>query len=267
MALGLGEGGEQSAPLGRAVIGGLVGVDDRDARRPAGHVRRSASAKARGARRRSIPTIPSLRHEGPRHEDGAARDRARARRLRALAGGAPAAAAAPEPRPPTVEVGPGRRASKLDTTAQLPGELAPYEMVALYPRVSGFVEEIAVDRGSVVKRGQLLARLSAPELAAQRAEAESKLVGGALDLRAPARGVRHARRRRQARPRDRRGRGQGRRGARAVAEDARELPLRTRAVRRRRSPSATCIPARSSVRRPAPTRRRCCASNRSDTCA
>jgi RND family efflux transporter MFP subunit len=66
-------------------------------------------------------------------------------------------------------------AAKLDTTARLPGELAPYEMVALYPRVSGFVEDIAVDRGSVVRRGQLLARLSAPELASQRAEAESKL--------------------------------------------------------------------------------------------
>jgi membrane fusion protein, multidrug efflux system len=65
---------------------------------------------------------------------------------------------------------------KLSTTAKLPGELAPYEMVALYPRVSGFVEEVGVDRGSVVKRGQLLARLSAPELASQRSEAESKLV-------------------------------------------------------------------------------------------
>jgi RND family efflux transporter MFP subunit len=64
---------------------------------------------------------------------------------------------------------------KLSTTARLPGELAPYEMVALYPRVSGFVEEISVDRGSVVRRGQLLARLSAPELATQRSEVESKL--------------------------------------------------------------------------------------------
>src|SRR5262249_11467817 len=32
-----------------------------------------------------------------------------------------------------------------------------------------------VDRGSPIKKGQLLARLSAPELGAQRAEAESKL--------------------------------------------------------------------------------------------
>jgi RND family efflux transporter MFP subunit len=75
---------------------------------------------------------------------------------------------------PTVEVVPVT-AEKLDTTARLPGELLPYEMVALYPRVNGFVEEISVDRGSPVRRGQLLARLSAPELASQRTEAESRL--------------------------------------------------------------------------------------------
>jgi RND family efflux transporter MFP subunit len=77
---------------------------------------------------------------------------------------------------PTLEVVP-IVAQKLDTTARLPGELTPYESVAIYPRVTGFLEEIRVDRGSKVKSGQLLARLSAPELAAQRAEAESKLSG------------------------------------------------------------------------------------------
>ena len=87
---------------------------------------------------------------------------------------APAAAAPAESSTPTVEVVPVT-SGKLDTTARLPGELAPYQMLALYPRVNGFVEDISVDRGSVVHRGQLLARLSAPELASQRAEAESKL--------------------------------------------------------------------------------------------
>ena len=65
---------------------------------------------------------------------------------------------------------------KLDATVRLPGELSPYEMVAIYPRASGFLEAIHVDRGSRVQRGQLLARLSAPELVAQRAEAESKAI-------------------------------------------------------------------------------------------
>jgi membrane fusion protein, multidrug efflux system len=65
----------------------------------------------------------------------------------------------------------------LHLTVALPGELTPYETVAIYPRVNGFVEQIPVDRGSVVHKGTLLARLSAPELADQRAEAESKSAG------------------------------------------------------------------------------------------
>jgi RND family efflux transporter MFP subunit len=66
------------------------------------------------------------------------------------------------------------QAQMLSTTVPLSGELTPYESVALFPRVQGFVEQIAVDRGSRVKAGQFLARLSAPELLSQRAEAASK---------------------------------------------------------------------------------------------
>lgn len=66
-------------------------------------------------------------------------------------------------------------ARKLAITVRLPGELQPYEVVAIYPKVTAFVDSISVDRGSVVKSGQLMARLVAPELAAQRAEAQSKL--------------------------------------------------------------------------------------------
>jgi membrane fusion protein (multidrug efflux system) len=64
---------------------------------------------------------------------------------------------------------------KLSTTDYLPAELTPYQAVSIYPRVNGFVEEIPVDRGSIVNRGQLLVRLSAPELIAQRAEAQAKM--------------------------------------------------------------------------------------------
>lgn len=66
-------------------------------------------------------------------------------------------------------------ARKLAISVRLPGELQPYEVVAVYPKVTAFVDSISVDRGSVVKSGQLMARLVAPELAAQRAEAQSKL--------------------------------------------------------------------------------------------
>jgi membrane fusion protein, multidrug efflux system len=58
---------------------------------------------------------------------------------------------------------------------ELPGEFTPFLSVSLHAKVSGYVEKILVDRGSVVKEGQLLAELSAPELKAQIAEAESKV--------------------------------------------------------------------------------------------
>jgi RND family efflux transporter MFP subunit len=66
---------------------------------------------------------------------------------------------------------------KLAITVRLPAELQPYEVVAVYPKVTAFVDSISVDRGSRVKTGQLMARLVAPEIAAQRAEAQSKLQG------------------------------------------------------------------------------------------
>jgi RND family efflux transporter MFP subunit len=88
----------------------------------------------------------------------------------------PSQAAAPAA-VPTLDVVPVI-SQQLHTTVRLPGELSPYEVVAIYPRVSGFVEEVPVDRGSPVERGQLLARLAAPELASQRAEAEARVAGG-----------------------------------------------------------------------------------------
>ncbi len=77
---------------------------------------------------------------------------------------------------PTVEVA-KVVSKKLAITVRLPGELQPYEGVAVYPKVTAFVNSISVDRGSVVKAGQLMAQLAAPEIAAQRAEAQSKLQG------------------------------------------------------------------------------------------
>ena len=63
----------------------------------------------------------------------------------------------------------------LSRTAELPGEFQPYLMVSLHARVPGYVEKVLVDRGSVVKQGQLLVELSAPEMAARIAEAESRV--------------------------------------------------------------------------------------------
>ena len=62
----------------------------------------------------------------------------------------------------------------LNRELRLPGELQAYQDVAIYAKVPGFVEWIGVDRGSVLKAGQLLVRMSAPELAAQHSESAAK---------------------------------------------------------------------------------------------
>src|SRR5499433_201183 len=64
---------------------------------------------------------------------------------------------------------------ELNRQVRLPGELQAYQDTAIYAKVPGFVEVISVDRGSVVKQGQLLARLRAPELDAQRSEAVARV--------------------------------------------------------------------------------------------
>jgi RND family efflux transporter MFP subunit len=91
------------------------------------------------------------------------------------AGTRPAPSATAAPAAAAVEVDLVRVvARKLDARAHLEGELAPHEAVAIHARANGFVAAVPVDRGSRVKKGQLLAALAAPELAAQRAEAEVK---------------------------------------------------------------------------------------------
>jgi RND family efflux transporter MFP subunit len=74
----------------------------------------------------------------------------------------------------TVEVVPVA-SQKLATVFTLPAQLVPFETVDIYPRVTGFMDMIRVDRGSRVHKGELIIRLSAPELVAQRAQAESAL--------------------------------------------------------------------------------------------
>lgn len=71
--------------------------------------------------------------------------------------------------PPTLEVA-TVTAVILETTVNLPAELLPFESVDLYAKQTGFVKSIRVDRGSTVRRGELLAELEAPELVAQRAQ-------------------------------------------------------------------------------------------------
>ena len=70
----------------------------------------------------------------------------------------------------------------LSRVDQLPGEIQAYQDVAIYPKVPGFIDWIGVDRGSKVKKGQVICRLIAPELLAQSNEsaAKAKAVSGEL---------------------------------------------------------------------------------------
>jgi len=69
----------------------------------------------------------------------------------------------------------------LSRTVDLPGEFQPFMNVELIARVQGYVESVLVDRGSVVKQGDLLVVLSAPEMKAQIAAAESRVQAAEAD--------------------------------------------------------------------------------------
>ena len=86
----------------------------------------------------------------------------------------PTIASADDDKRPYVETAhPARKTvyRKLD----LPGDLIPNQQVTLYSRVQGYLETISVDRGSFVKKGDVLVRISVPEL-------EKELAGEKADL-------------------------------------------------------------------------------------
>ncbi len=63
---------------------------------------------------------------------------------------------------------------QISGNVQLPGVMQPFQFVQLFPKISGFVKTVAVDRGSVVRQGQLLITLEAPEVEQQVAAAKQK---------------------------------------------------------------------------------------------
>lgn len=62
----------------------------------------------------------------------------------------------------------------LSSSARLPGQLVPFNEVNIFPKINGFVKQILVDRGSLVKKGQLLCTLEAPEMESQLQAANSR---------------------------------------------------------------------------------------------
>lgn len=77
----------------------------------------------------------------------------------------------------------------LDRQLRLPGEILPYQDVPLYPKIPGFIKWIGVDRGYYVKKGQLLVQLIAPEVDAQKHEAEAKALQVRSDIEAAKRKI------------------------------------------------------------------------------
>jgi RND family efflux transporter MFP subunit len=69
---------------------------------------------------------------------------------------------------------------------ELQAEARPYATVTLYPKISGYLAEIRVDKGDRVKKGDILARIEAPEIDKQviaaRADAKNKRVNAQRSL-------------------------------------------------------------------------------------
>lgn len=64
----------------------------------------------------------------------------------------------------------------------LPGELKPWNKVSISAKVRGYVGKVNVDRGTLVKRGQVLAVLEAPELKAALSNAQANVAAAEARL-------------------------------------------------------------------------------------
>lgn len=70
----------------------------------------------------------------------------------------------------------------LSSVVKLPGQLAAYQEVSIFPKVNGYVKDVNVDIGSHVKKGQLLMTLEAPELEQSTMQAKEKYARTKADL-------------------------------------------------------------------------------------
>jgi len=73
-------------------------------------------------------------------------------------------------------------AQKLAKTVSLPSDLVAFQSVAIFAKVSGFIQSIDVDRGSWVKKDQVLAVLLAPEFQARTVEAQARVQAAASQV-------------------------------------------------------------------------------------
>jgi RND family efflux transporter MFP subunit len=181
MASGMGESGEQTAPLGVAVIGGLIAS--------------TLSALFilplvfAGAQRKASLEPPSLLPKPKFSKITPSMDKlgfliaivsvlalsscGGSDKPKDLTGGAPISASATATAQPDSIVSVSRRS--ISHSLSLPGEFRPFEFVDIYPKVNGFVTNVLVDRGSKVHKGEVLMTLEAPEMDQQILAAQDLL--------------------------------------------------------------------------------------------
>ncbi len=70
----------------------------------------------------------------------------------------------------------------MSSMIKLPGQLAAYQEVSIFPKVNGYVKQVNVDIGSKVKKGQLLMTLEAPELEQSTMQAKENWIRTKADL-------------------------------------------------------------------------------------
>jgi RND family efflux transporter MFP subunit len=180
MALGMGEGGERQAPLGRAVVGGLAAstvsvlfilpliyswVQNKKGTAlssllPDFVVQRGTTETTKTSTLSLILvgvlaiTVLSGCDSSDRHDKPIS--------------------AQPASNAPPVLASQQVQTRKLERQTKIAGELVAYEDVSLYPKIDGYVKWIGVDRGTRVKKGEIIIRIAAPEIEAKVAEARAK---------------------------------------------------------------------------------------------
>ena len=168
MASGMGEAGEQTAPLGRAVIGGLIASTF-----AALYILPLAFAWIQGKSSFQSPSLlPKLKSMKPSSSlvplniiiiavslfITSCSGKQKPVDLTAKNESAKDSSAQKKTDLATVVQ------KTFSSYLQLPGELSAFESVDIFPKVSGYIKDVFVDRGSVVKKGQLLMTLDAPEI-------------------------------------------------------------------------------------------------------
>ena len=204
MAFALGEGGEQNAPLGRAVIGGLLVATVATlffvpivfSVLHSRHDRRPHAAPETPSTRTNRLTGEPMATEDHRPQQQTPRRHCRVRRETCAGSGSSpppqrsssrcsgfcnAAAMRPKSRngrrSRQFRPSPSSRRGRAPAAERLvlPGTVQAWYEAPIYARVNGYLKDWYFDYGAHVKKGDLLAEIDAPDLDAQLAAAQAKL--------------------------------------------------------------------------------------------